>query len=212
MSVSILVASTDEHFREVVRESLLNMPNAKLVAEYPEITMNLYVRVLQDLERHPDAALFVEIARLRPAPPLAETPFRVLLPAFMISELRRACEIGFRENLLFSSEGYKESPGVTSVGTSILAMVGKPHRRLRSAAQPLFKRPKVLNWWNKRWIEETVDVLLDRLLDEETTDLNHTLCARLPMATVTRAIGLEGEDDLVDPRQRDHRRGWQAGQ
>src|SRR4030081_1473544 len=24
----------------------------------------------------------------------------------------RACEIGFRENLVFSSEGYKESPGV----------------------------------------------------------------------------------------------------
>jgi cytochrome P450 len=106
----------------------------------------------------------------------------------------RACEVGFRENLVFSSEGYKESPGVTSVGTSILAMVGKPHKRLRSAAQPLFKRPKVLDWWNKRWIEETVDVLLDQLLDEEATDLNTQLCARLPMATVTRAIGLEGEN------------------
>ena len=106
----------------------------------------------------------------------------------------RACEIGFRENLLFSSEGYNESPGVRSVGTTILSMVGKPHKRLRSAAQPLFKRPKVLNWWNKRWIEETVDALLDRLLDEDAVDLNTELCARLPMATVTRAIGLEGED------------------
>ena len=108
----------------------------------------------------------------------------------------RACELGFRENLIFSSEGYKESPGVASVGTSILAMVGKPHKRLRSAAQPLFKRPKVLDWWNKRWIEETVDVLLDRLLDQDAVDLNMELCARLPMATVTRAIGLEGEDVL----------------
>jgi cytochrome P450 len=106
----------------------------------------------------------------------------------------RACEIGFRENLVFSSEGYKESPGVSTVGTTILSMVGKPHKRLRSAAQPLFKRPKVLNWWNKRWIEETVDVLLDRLLDEDAVDLNMELCARLPMATVTRAIGLEGEN------------------
>ncbi|MEZ5743617.1 MAG: cytochrome P450 [Sphingomonadaceae bacterium] len=106
----------------------------------------------------------------------------------------RACEIGFRENQIFSSEGYNESPGVALVGTTILSMVGKPHKRLRSAAQPLFKRPKVLDWWNKRWIEETVDVLLDRLLEEETTDLNTELCARLPMTTVTRAIGLEGED------------------
>lgn len=106
----------------------------------------------------------------------------------------RACEIGFRENLLFSSEGYNESPGVRTIGPTILSMVGKPHKRLRSAAQPLFKRPKVIDWWNRRWIEETVDALLDRLLDEQATDLNTQLCARLPMATVTRAIGLEGED------------------
>lgn len=106
----------------------------------------------------------------------------------------RACEIGFRENLIFSSEGYNESPGVRTIGTTILSMVGKPHKRLRSAAQPLFKRPKVIDWWNKRWIEETVDALLDRLVGQETADLNFELCARLPMATVTRAIGLEGED------------------
>ncbi len=108
----------------------------------------------------------------------------------------RACEIGFRENLIFSSEGYKESPGVVSIGPTILAMVGKEHKRLRSAAQPLFKRPKVLDWWNKRWVEETVDVLLDRMLDEQAVDLNFELCARLPMATITRAVGLEGEDVL----------------
>jgi flagellar biosynthesis protein FliP len=45
--------------------------------------------------RADDVALFVEIAGLTPAPALDEVPFRVLLPAFMISELRRAFEIGF---------------------------------------------------------------------------------------------------------------------
>ncbi len=108
----------------------------------------------------------------------------------------RACEIGFRENLIFSSEGYKESPGVASIGTNILMMVGKEHKRLRSAAQPLFKRPKVVGWWNKRWVQETADALLDRLLDEDAVDLNFELCARMPMATITRAIGLEGENVL----------------
>jgi pilus assembly protein CpaE len=62
MSISILVASTDEHFREVVREHLLNQPNARLVGEYPEVSSNLYIRVLQDLDRHPEAALFVDLA------------------------------------------------------------------------------------------------------------------------------------------------------
>lgn len=62
MSISLLVASSDDHFREMVRENILNMPNAKVIAEYPEVGSNLYIRVLQDLERHPEAALFVDVA------------------------------------------------------------------------------------------------------------------------------------------------------
>ena len=125
-----------------------------------------------------------------PEMPLAMGPPREAMTFFSY----RACEIGFRENLVFSSEGYNESPGVQSIGPTILSMVGKPHKRLRSAAQSLFKRPRVIDWWNKRWIEETVAALLDRLVGEASADLNFELCARLPMATVTRAIGLEGED------------------
>ena len=59
---ALLVASSDEHFREMVRENLLNVPNAKVAAEYQEVASNLYIRVLQDLERHPHAALLVDLA------------------------------------------------------------------------------------------------------------------------------------------------------
>ena len=46
--------------------------------------------------REPDLALFVGLAHLNPAPRNAEeTPLRILIPAFMISELRRSFEIGF---------------------------------------------------------------------------------------------------------------------
>lgn len=62
MPMTLLVASNDEHFREMVRENLLNIANAKVFAEYPEITPNLYIRVLQDLERHPEAALVLDLA------------------------------------------------------------------------------------------------------------------------------------------------------
>ncbi|MBI3282188.1 MAG: AAA family ATPase [Acidobacteria bacterium] len=58
----MLLASNDEQFRELVRESLLNQPNAKLVSEYPDVAPNLYIRVLQDLERHPEAALIVDLS------------------------------------------------------------------------------------------------------------------------------------------------------
>ena len=62
MAISLLIASNDERFRETARESLLNTPNAKLAGEYPEVTPNLYIRVLQDAERHPDAGLLLDLA------------------------------------------------------------------------------------------------------------------------------------------------------
>jgi pilus assembly protein CpaE len=62
MPIALLVASSDEHFREMVRENLLNIANAKVLSEYPEVTPNLYIRVLQDLERHPEAALLLDLA------------------------------------------------------------------------------------------------------------------------------------------------------
>lgn len=45
--------------------------------------------------REQDLNLFVGIAKLDPQITPAETPVHVLIPAFMISELRRAFEIGF---------------------------------------------------------------------------------------------------------------------
>jgi flagellar biosynthetic protein FliP len=46
--------------------------------------------------RQDDLALFLDMAQLDPPPQRAEdTPLRVVIPAFMISELRRAFEIGF---------------------------------------------------------------------------------------------------------------------
>jgi len=62
MPISLLVASSDELFRESIRESLLNIPTARVISEYPEVSSNLYIRVLQDLERHPEAALLVDLA------------------------------------------------------------------------------------------------------------------------------------------------------
>ncbi len=61
-NTALMVASSDEHFREMVRDNLLNVPNAKVAAEYQEIAANLYIRVLQDLERSPSAGLIVDIS------------------------------------------------------------------------------------------------------------------------------------------------------
>ena len=61
-NTALMVASSDEHFREMIRDNMLSMPEAKIVAEYREVTANLYIRVLQDLERHPNAGLIVDLS------------------------------------------------------------------------------------------------------------------------------------------------------
>ena len=58
----LLIASSDEHFREMVRDNLMNIPNSKIVSEYQEVAPNLYIRVLQDLERNPQAALILDLS------------------------------------------------------------------------------------------------------------------------------------------------------
>jgi pilus assembly protein CpaE len=61
MSISLIVASAEPHFREFVREHLAHTPGAKLVAEHEEVGLNVYVRILHDLERHPNAAVLLDI-------------------------------------------------------------------------------------------------------------------------------------------------------
>jgi len=62
MPVVVLTASSDEQFREMVRDHLVNIPNSKVVSEYQEVAANLYIRVMQDLERNPHAALILDLA------------------------------------------------------------------------------------------------------------------------------------------------------
>lgn len=62
MSFPLLIASSDDQVRDLVRDSVANMSNARVASEYPDVTPNLYIRVLQDVERHPDSALFLDIS------------------------------------------------------------------------------------------------------------------------------------------------------
>ena len=45
--------------------------------------------------REGDLSLFLDLARLQPVADTAEAPWRALVPAFMVGELKRAFEIGF---------------------------------------------------------------------------------------------------------------------
>jgi pilus assembly protein CpaE len=61
-SFVLMIAASDEHFREMVRDNLLNIPNSKSGPEYQEVSTSLYVRVLQDAERFPNSALIIDLS------------------------------------------------------------------------------------------------------------------------------------------------------
>jgi len=105
------------------------------------------------------------------------------------------------DNATYSSLHYQEMPGVMmTIGNTILTMVGNEHARYRSAIQPMMTRQQAMGWWREKWIEPFVTTLVDDIARQESgTDLMLTLCARLPMHTVTAAYGL-GSDEALDFR------------
>ncbi len=62
MSFNLIIASADEQLRELVRDAVATTPNARLLTEFVEVSANLYIRVLQELERFPDASLLLDIS------------------------------------------------------------------------------------------------------------------------------------------------------
>ena len=106
------------------------------------------------------------------------------------------CDKALRENLVFSSEGYNDNPSVKAMGKVILKMVGSEHRRYRAVVQPMFIKPRAINWWKPKWIDEAVNLLLDRIDSKDEVDLNMDLCARLPVNVVTNGIGMNAAQSL----------------
>ena len=80
--------------------------------------------------REQDLRLFVDMANLPPIAAPEDTPLRVLLPAFMISELRRAFEIGFLLFLPFMVIDMVIASVLMSMGMMMLppAMISLPFK------------------------------------------------------------------------------------
>jgi cytochrome P450 len=107
------------------------------------------------------------------------------------------CDRALRDNITYSSEGYRESTGVQTLGDTILWKIGEDHRSYRAVAQPMFIQPRVAKWWRENWIDEVVGKLLDNIDGKQRVDLNLALCARMPVNVITPAMGMQGEDALT---------------
>jgi cytochrome P450 len=108
-----------------------------------------------------------------------------------------ACaEQAFRDNVRFSSRVYSMSEtGEKTMG--ILEMDNPEHQAHRRAAQLLFIKPRAVSWWRERWINSIVEALVQNLHGQDRAELNMQVCARLPVHTITLAVGLRGDDALL---------------
>ncbi len=109
------------------------------------------------------------------------------------------CDKAFRDNVNFSNNVYRlESMGAEGPKTmGILEMDNPEHHAFRKAVQSLFIKPKAQKWWRQHFIDGLVEDLVRALHGRERAELNLQLCARVPVHTITRAVGLRGEDALV---------------
>ena len=111
-----------------------------------------------------------------------------------------ACNAAFRDHERFSQGVYKPaelSPQAAEPRLGILEMDEPEHRAYRATLQPMFLKPQTLTWWRRRWINDIVAALVDRLKRQDRAELNLEFCARIPVHTITRAVGMEGDNSLL---------------
>ncbi|MCB2049043.1 MAG: cytochrome P450 [Novosphingobium sp.] len=107
-----------------------------------------------------------------------------------------ACEAVFRDPATFSN-AISHTPNAANEQTlSVLEMDPPIHRAFRRAIQPKFLMPEATGWWREFTIDSIVERLVDRLKTRDSADLNMEICARIPVYTITTAIGLEGDEAL----------------
>lgn len=102
----------------------------------------------------------------------------------------------FRDNVRLSNAVYHMNPGDDKM-LGILEMDNPEHFAHRKAAQSLFIKPRAVGLWRDRWINEIVNTIVENLKSSDRAELNMTLCARVPVHTITVAVGLRGEQALA---------------
>lgn len=107
-----------------------------------------------------------------------------------------ACEAGLRDPQTFSNSVQGSSEDRSRYTMGILEMDPPIHRAYRRTIQPKFLMPEAMGWWRAHAIDGIVERLIGRMAAHDRADLNLDFCARIPVYTITTAIGLDGDEAL----------------
>jgi len=108
-----------------------------------------------------------------------------------------SCEAVLRDSKRFSSKIVHHPNPANEKTMGVLEMDGPEHRAYRRTLQPIFLKHHAEDWWRAKWIDSSVERLIDGLGQRRSADLNLDFCARIPVHTITTAIGLSGDDALA---------------
>ena len=89
-----------------------------------------------------------------------------------------------------SSPSAVDAEGEVGFESSMLSMGGTQHRRYRALVQPSFV-PAKAQWWISKWIDETVQALIDSFEHQGSAELNVDFCAAIPVLTITGSFGID---------------------
>lgn len=107
-----------------------------------------------------------------------------------------ACEEVLRDSKRFSSRIVHHPNPANEKTMGVLEMDGPEHRAYRRTLQPIFLKHHAEQWWRAQWIDRAIEQLIDGLKQRRSADLNLDYCARIPVHTITTAIGLDGNAAL----------------
>ena len=112
-----------------------------------------------------------------------------------------ACEAAFRDPVTFSNSVQGNDNPANEKTMGILEMDPPMHRAYRRTIQPKFLMPEAMGWWRSHTIDGIVDQLIGRMAGQkdgggDRAELNLDFCARIPVYTITTAIGLDGDEAL----------------
>ena len=90
------------------------------------------------------------------------------------------------------------TPTTSAWAAACCRWVVPSHRRYRSLVQPSFV-PAKAQWWIANWIERTVNLLIDGIVDDGRAELNVDFAAAIPVLTITGSFGVPVEQALDHP-------------
>ena len=108
------------------------------------------------------------------------------------------CDFIVRHPQVFRMSPPDPDEGLGMISESMLTMDGPRHRNYRALVQPSFG-PDRMSWWTEKWIQPSVDALLDSFVDNGRADLNVEFFAAIPMLTICGSFGI-GVADALDIR------------